>query len=132
MCNSFGQPGMILIHLNHDRVRVMVLNATFKNISAISWMVRFIGGGNRSTWKKTPTCPKSLTKFITWCCIEYTLPWVGFNLKMLVVIGTDYIGSCKSNYLMITTMTTPYRCINMYHTETFKLIGNCLLMRIKK
>ena len=25
----------------------------------------FIGGGNRSTWRKQPTCHKSLTNFIT-------------------------------------------------------------------
>ena len=36
-------------------------NDTFKNISA----VRFIGGGNKSTWRKSPTCRKSLTNFIT-------------------------------------------------------------------
>jgi hypothetical protein len=37
--------------------------------------------------------------------IEYTSPWVGFELTALtitsptcVVIGTDCIGSCKSNY----------------------------------
>jgi hypothetical protein len=28
---------------------------------------------------------------------------VGFKLTTLVVIGTDCIGSCKSNYHMITT-----------------------------
>jgi hypothetical protein len=27
--------------------------------------VSFIGGGNRSTWRKPPTCRKSLTSFIT-------------------------------------------------------------------
>jgi hypothetical protein len=30
--------------------------------------------------------------------------WVGFELTTLVVIDTDCIGSCKSNYHMITTM----------------------------
>jgi hypothetical protein len=33
--------------------------------------VSFIGGGNRSTRRKLPTCLKSLTNFITWFCIEY-------------------------------------------------------------
>jgi hypothetical protein len=33
--------------------------------------VSFIGGGNR---RKSPTCRKSLTNFITYCCIEYTSP----------------------------------------------------------
>jgi len=39
--------------------------------------VSFIGGGNRSTWGKPPTRSKSLTNFITWCCIEYISPWTG-------------------------------------------------------
>jgi len=38
------------------------------------------------------------------------LAWVGFEL-MLVVIGTDCIGSCKSNYHTITTTKAPlYIC----------------------
>ena len=51
---------------------------------------------NWSTQRKPPTCLKSLTNFITKCCIEYTSSWMGFELTMLVVIGTDYIGSSKS------------------------------------
>ena len=35
------------------------------------------------------------------------LAWAGFELSKLVVIGIDYIGSCKSNYHMITA-TTPF------------------------
>jgi len=31
----------------------------------------------------------------------------GIELTILVVIGTDYIGSCKSNYNTITTTTAP-------------------------
>ena len=34
--------------------------------------VSFIGGGNRSAWRKPPTCRKSLTNCITQCFIEYT------------------------------------------------------------
>ena len=49
-------------------VRVMVFNATyFRYFMAVS----FIGGGNRSTLRKPPTCHKSLTDFITQCCIVY-------------------------------------------------------------
>jgi hypothetical protein len=33
----------------------------FKNI----YIYNYIGGGNRSTWRKPPTCHKSLTNFIT-------------------------------------------------------------------
>ena len=39
-------------------VRVMVFNDTFNNISVIV-AVSFIGGGNRSTRRKPPTCCKS-------------------------------------------------------------------------
>ena len=68
-------------------------------------VVNFIGGGNWSALRKLPTCRKSLTNFVTYCCIEYTSPWTGFELTKL--IGTEYTGSCKSNYHTITTMTTP-------------------------
>jgi len=42
-------------------------NATFNNISVISWGVNFIGGGNQSTQRKPPTCCKSLTNYICLC-----------------------------------------------------------------
>jgi hypothetical protein len=35
------------------------------------------------------------------------LAWAGFKLTTLVVIGTDYIDSYKSNYHTITTMRVP-------------------------
>jgi uncharacterized membrane protein len=35
----------------------------------------------------------------------YTSPWSRFELTTLAVIGTDCIGSCKSNYHMITATT---------------------------
>jgi hypothetical protein len=41
------------------------------------------------------------------CCIEYTSPWTWFELTTLVVIDTDCTDSCKSNYHMITTTTSP-------------------------
>jgi hypothetical protein len=62
---------------------------------------------NQSNQSKPPNCSKSLTNFITYYCIEYNLPWVGFKLTTLVVIGTDFTGSCKSNYHTITTTTAP-------------------------
>jgi hypothetical protein len=75
----------------------------YSNTFLIKMYVSFICRGNRSTRRKPLTCHKSLTNFITYCCIEYTSPWVGFELTTSVVIGTDYIGSYKSNYHMITT-----------------------------
>jgi hypothetical protein len=66
----------------------MVLNATFNNISVISWMLVLLvmktgvlGENHRHV--------KSLTNFFTYCCIECTSPWTGLELTTLVVIGTD-------------------------------------------
>ena len=50
-------------------VRVMVFQQYFSYIV----VVNFIGGGKRSTWRKPPTCCKSLTNLIN-CCIKYALP----------------------------------------------------------
>jgi hypothetical protein len=49
-------------------------------------------------------------------CIEYTSPWMGFDLTTSVVIATDCTGSCKSNYHAITTTTAPciYLWVNTY------------------
>ena len=80
----------------------MVFNAIFNNISAISVL---LVNETRSTRWKTPTCRKLLTIFITYCCIEYTSPWTGFELTTLVVIAINCTSSCKSNYRMITTTT---------------------------
>ena len=48
-----------------SKFRFMVFNATFNNISAISWwsvlLMEEIGGTRRNP----PTCRKSLTNFIT-------------------------------------------------------------------
>jgi hypothetical protein len=39
---------------------------------------------------------------------QVDLSWAGFELTTLVVIGTDYMGSYKSNYHMITTAPLEY------------------------
>jgi hypothetical protein len=83
--------------------KVMEFNATLKNISAISWLSVLLVEETGVSRRKPPTCHKPLTKFIAWCCIEYTSPWTWFELTTLVVINTDCTGNCKSNYHTITT-----------------------------
>ena len=61
--------------------------------------------GGQFYWLRKSEYPVKTTD-ITWC-IEYTSKWTRFELLTLVVIDTDCIGSCKSNYHTITTTTVP-------------------------
>jgi hypothetical protein len=43
---------------------------------------------------------------------QVDLAWVGVKLTMLVVIGTDWRVSYKSNYYTIMTTTAPAQVLN--------------------
>jgi hypothetical protein len=92
-------------------VCIMVFNATFNNIPVISWrpvlLMEETGGGNRRTRKKTTGLSQVTDKL--YHIMLYTSPWSRFELTTSVMIGTDCIGSCKSNYHAITTTTAPIR-----------------------
>ena len=67
---------------------------------------QFIGGGNGSTRRKSPTCQSQVTDKPYHIVLHRVhLTWARFKLTTLVVIGTDCTGSCKSNYHTITTTT---------------------------
>ena len=123
----------------------MVFNATFNNISVISWwlvlLVEETGVPgwwrkpedpekttdlshvtNRRTRRKLLTCPMSLTNKL-YHIMLYTSPWSRFELTTPVVIGSDCISSCKSNYHTITATTRsliPY--IVYYRPECFSFL----------
>jgi len=72
------------------------------------------------------TCRKSLTNFITYCCIEYTSPSTGFELTTIVVIGTDFTVSCKSNY---HTITSRHDDLLLYFDSLYKVHVYVLMAR---
>jgi hypothetical protein len=70
----------------------MVFNAIFNTISIISWRSVLLVEENH--WQT-----------LSHISVSSTPAWDGFELTTLVVIGTDWIGSYKSNYNTITITT---------------------------
>ena len=58
--NHLGVSGLMQFVLYKNRVRVMVFNATFNNISVISWRLVLLVEEIGIAWRKPPTCRKSL------------------------------------------------------------------------
>jgi len=86
----------------------MVFKATFNNISVISWQsVLLVEETGVLGENHQPATSHWQTLSHNVCCIKFISPWAEFEFATLVVIGTDCIGSCKSNYHMSMTMTPP-------------------------
>jgi hypothetical protein len=86
--------------ISRVRVRVMLFNVAFNNISFISWRsVLLVEETGVPGENHRPTASHRQT--------------LEFELTTLVVIDTDCIGSYKSNHHMITT-TTALNDIEVY------------------
>ena len=67
-------------------------------------MISFIGGGK----PKTTDMSQGAYELYHIMLYRMHIAMIGFELKMLVVIGTDCTSRCKSKYHAITIMTPPY------------------------
>ena len=85
------------------RVRVMFFNATFDNISIISWLSVLLVEDLEKTTDLSQVTDKLYHMML------YTSPWAGIESTTSVVIDTDCTGSCKSNYHTITATTAPVK-----------------------
>ena len=81
----------------------MVFNDTFNTISVISWLSDLLVADTWENHWPVPVTDKPYNIML----YQVHLAWAGFELTMLMVIGTDCIGSYKSNYHTTTTMTAP-------------------------
>ena len=91
-----------------------MFNVTFSNIFSFYVAVGFIGWANNEVPGENyqPTTSQTLSHKVV---LKDTSSGVTIRLTTLVVTGIDCIGSCKSNYHMITVMEA---------NEVYKYTGN--------
>ena len=99
---------MDIIHLRVE-IRVMVFNATFNNISVLSWRSVLMVKETRIPREnhQPAAVPQIIDKLYHIMLYRVHPTWAEFQLTTIVVLGTDCTGSYKSNYHTITTMTAP-------------------------
>jgi hypothetical protein len=75
---------------------------TYPYIKSIGWGFKRYGT-EISSWRTYVAYIRSSERVSTYTSNREHLSWAGFQLRTVMGIGTDCIGSCKSNYHSITT-----------------------------
>ena len=91
--------GMMKCKQSQQEVDITMYRLVGLCLTQLSIIFQLYCGGLFYWWRK-PEYPEKTTD-LYWA----HLAWMGLEFTMLVVIGTDCIGSYKSNYNAFTTMT---------------------------